>query len=152
MPVLGGRAWRRTPDRGAELRHHRTHGFLGQTALPLQELLAVSAADELEAQSHLIAPDVEALVANDVRVLSDLEQHRRLVLEHLWKHMGSGERLQLEEWLTARGSDDDGQLATGFWDRQAPSQAVTNSAAAPCALQACRRRSSCCLGRRRQRR
>ena len=51
--------------------------------LPLQQLLAVAAADELQAQRHLAAADVEALVAHDVRVLSDPEQHRGLVLEHL---------------------------------------------------------------------
>jgi len=44
--------------------------------LPLQQLLAVAAADELEAQRDLTAPDVKALVANDARVLADPEEHR----------------------------------------------------------------------------
>lgn len=65
-----------SPDRGAELCHHSVHCRLRQAALPLQQLLAVAAADELEAQRDLVAADVEALVAHDVRVLADPEEHR----------------------------------------------------------------------------
>ena len=43
-----------SPDGGAELRHHSVHCRLRQAALPLQQLLAVAAADELEAQRHLV--------------------------------------------------------------------------------------------------
>ena len=69
--------------------------------LPLQQLLAVAAADELEAQRDLVAPDVEALVAHDVRVLADPEEHRGLMLQHL-VGVAHGERLQAGRVSAAR--------------------------------------------------
>jgi hypothetical protein len=67
-------------ERVAQLRDDAAHRHLGQAAVPLQQVLAVAALDQVQHKSNLLAALVQTAEADDVRVDAAL-QHAGLVLE-----------------------------------------------------------------------